>query len=228
MAPIQFGVLCIPFQLSDVTGPLDVLSSSSIPYLKGWQQIAGFPMDLAERGIDIEFHYIGGESLEPAVSSAHCKIQPSTTCATCPKLDYLLIGGPEPNFFLNLPPVFANFLRERVDEVKGIFTTCTGGMVAAMAGILDGKVATVNHQIVPLAKQIKPEVKWTDERQWVVDGKFWTAGGACAGMDMFAFWVRENYGQDVAEEGHAALDYEPRDVHGKLVPLKKGLRVGKA
>ena len=226
MAPIQFGILCIPFQLTDVTGPLDVLSSSSIDYLRGFQEVGGYPLELAERGIDIEFHYIG-ESMEPMTSTANCKIQPSTTCATCPKLDYLLIGGPEPKFFLNLPPVWANFLRERVDEVKGLFTTCTGGIVAAMAGILDGKNATTNHQVVPMAKQARPEVKWTDERQWVVDGKFWTAGGACAGMDMFANWVKQNYGQDVAEAGWAALDYEPRDVHGKLVPLKNGLRVGK-
>lgn len=61
-----------------------------------------------------------------------------------------------------------------------------------------------------------------------MDGKFWTAGGgACAAMDMFAHWVKENYGQDVAEAGWAALDYEPRDVHGKLIPLKNGLRVNK-
>jgi transcriptional regulator GlxA family with amidase domain len=226
MAPIQFGILCIPFQLTDVTGPLDVLSSSSAPYLKDMQQIADFSSEVAEAGIDIEFHYIG-ETMEPMTSTANAKIMPSTTCATCPKLDYLLVGGPAPSFFHNIPPVFANFMRERAEEVKGFFTTCTGGVVAAMVDLLDGKNATTNHQVVPMAQQLRPGVKWTTEKQWVVDGKFWTAGGACAGMDMFAYWVKENYGQDVAEAGWAALDYEPRDVHGKLVPLKNGLRVNK-
>lgn len=79
-----------------------------------------------------------------------------------------------------------------------------------------------------MIKQIRPQVKWTDEKQWVVDGKFWTAGGACAGMDMFAHWVMENYDQDVAEAGFAALDYEPRDVNAKLVQLEKGLHSRKA
>ena len=226
MAPIQFGVLCIPFQLTDVTGPLDVLSSSSIGYLQGFQQAGGYPVELAEKGVDIEFHYIG-ESMEPITSTANCKIQPSTTCADCPKLDYLLVGGPDPNWIQNMPQVFADFMRGRVDEVKAFFTTCSGGIVAAMAGVLDGKNATTNHQAVPLAKQFAPRVKWTAEKQWVVDGKFWTAGGACAGMDMFAYWVKGNYGQDVAEAGWGALDYEPRDVQGKLVQRKNGLRVAK-
>ena len=207
----------------DVTGPLDVLSSSSVPYLRGFQPAGGYSPELAEKGIDIEFHYIG-ESMEPMKSTANCYIQPSTTCATCPKLDYLLVGGPEPDFFLNIPPVFVNFMRERLEEVKGFFTTCTGGVVAAMAGILDGTHATTNHQVIPMAMELRPAVQWTKDRQWVVDGKIWTSGGACAGMDMFAYWVQENYGQEVAEAGWAALDYEPRDVHGKMVTLKKGLR----
>ena len=44
---------------------------------------------------------------------------------------------------------------------------------------------------------------------------------------MFAYWVKENYGQDVAEAGWSGLDYEPRDVYGNLVVLKTGLRVNK-
>jgi len=221
MAPIQFGVLLIPFQLMDVAGPIDVLSSSSIPYIKSAEESLGMGnTGISEHGIDIEFHHIG-ETMEPVTHSAGFKSTPTTTCATCPKLDYLLIGGPERAFFENIPPTMAKFMQERAKEVKIVFTTCTGGMVAAAVGLLDGLDATTNHGVVPLAMQIFPSVKWTREKQWVVDGKFWTAGGACAGMDMMAHWVMENYGMDVAECGFAALDYEPRDVNGKQVPLRR-------
>lgn len=224
MAPIQFGVLCIPFQLADVAGPVDVLNSASVSYVQLIEQTMPNPTGLAEHAIDIEFHYIGGETLDPVATTGNFRIAPTTTCADCPKLDYLLVGGPDPNFFLNVPKVFADFMRDRAGEVKAFFTTCTGGIVAAMVGLLDGKRATTNHQLLGWAQQLRPEVQWTKEQQWVVDDKFWTAGGACAGMDMFAYWVKENYGQDVAELGWTVLDYEPRDVHGKLVPLKTGLR----
>ncbi|MCJ1313958.1 hypothetical protein MMC25_007638 [Agyrium rufum] len=223
MAPIQFGILCIPFQMLDVVGPLDILLSSTKSNLKFAEQIDENASDFGDRGYDIEIHYIGA-TMEPVAATGDCKIQPSTTCATCPKLDYLLVGGPLPDFFLNIPPVYAEFMRDRAEELKAFFTTCTGGMVVAMTGLLDGKTATTNHQILPMAKKLKPEVNWVAE-QWVVDGKFWTAGGACAGMDMFAHWIKENHGQDIGEAGWATLDYEPRDIKGKLIELKTGLRV---
>jgi transcriptional regulator GlxA family with amidase domain len=189
MAPLQFGILMIPFQLSDCAMPLDVLSSSSKPYLIG-MEAAGVPAHVAQLGIDIEFHYIGA-TMDPVVHTARFTSMPTTTCADCPKLDYLLVGGPDPAYLQIMPKVFVEFLQERAKEVKTIFTTCTGGMVVAAAGILDGIEATTNHGAVPIAQQMLPKVKWTKEKQWVVSegGKFWTAGGACAGMDMMAHWV---------------------------------------
>ena len=109
-----------------------------------------------------------------------------------------------------------------MDEViKGVLTTCTGGMVAAMVGVLDWKTAATNHQYLATAKELKPDVNWSS-KQWVVDGMFWTAGGALAGMDMFAHWVTENYGQDIAETGYLSLDFEPRDVNEKPVSARFG------
>lgn len=220
MAPIQFGVLMIPFQLVDCAMPLDVLSSSSKPYLVG-MEVAGVPSHVAQKGIEIEFHYIGATSLDPVQHTAGFKSVPTITCADCPKLDYLLVGGPDPQYIQTMPKEFIKFLQERVNEVKTIFTTCTGGMVVAASGILDGIEATTNHGAVPMAERMMPNVKWTKEKQWVVseDGKFWTAGGACAGMDMAAHWVMQNYGMDVAMCGFTALDYHPRGLDKQLIKL---------
>ncbi|KAJ5770988.1 DJ-1 domain InhA-type [Penicillium nucicola] len=204
MAPLQFGVIMIPFQLMDVVGPIDILSSCSKPYLSGFGNA-----ELADRGIDIEFHFIGDET---ATHPTGFQSQPTTTLSACPKLDYLLIGGPSPEYIKNIPPAIASFVRERAAEVKTVFTTCTGGIFASALGLLDGLNATTNHEAIAIAKEIGPKVKWTAERNWIVDGKFWTAGGACAGMDMMAHWTMENYDKDIAEAGFAVLAYEPRDV----------------
>ena len=220
MAPIQFGVLMFPFQLVDCAMPLDVLSSSSKPYLAGMADL-GVPPHIVEKAIDIEFHYIAPTNLDPVQHTASFRSVPSVTCADCPKLDYLLVGGPDPKYIQTMPKEFIKFLQERVGEVKTIFTTCTGGMVVAASGILDGFEATTNHGAVPIAQQIMPKVKWTREKQWVVteDGKFWTAGGACAGMDMFAHWVIEHYGMEVAMCAFTALDYHPRGLDKQLIQL---------
>lgn len=221
MAPLQFGVLMFPFQLVDCAMPLDVLNSSSKPYLTGMQELGGYPASVADKGIDIEFHYIGANSLDPITHTAGFRSLPSVTCADCPRLDYLLVGGPDPKYIATMPKEFIQFLQERIKEVKTIFTTCTGGMVVAVSGILDGIEATTNHDAVAVAQQMIPKVKWTKEKQWVVseNGKFWTAGGASAGMDMFAHWVIENYGMEVAMCGFRALDYHPRGQDKQLIIL---------
>lgn len=222
MAPIQFGVLMIPYQTLDVAGPLDILSANSKAMIRS-METAGIPgaTGMAEKAIDIEFHHIN-ETMDPVALTAGMKVLPTTTCDDCPPLDFLLIGGPDPlNFCLS--DRFAEFIRAHVRAGKGVFTTCTGGLAIAPSGVLDGKNATTNRGALPMARKWNPNVKWTQE-QWVVDGQFWTAGGACAGMDMMANWVIQNYGMDVAKLGFHALDFEPRDIDGnRVLPQQHGV-----
>ena len=48
-------------------------------------------------------------------------------------------------------------------------------------------------------------------------GQIWTSGGACAGMDMMAHWVKERYGDEITRLGLATLDFVPRGLDRKLV-----------
>jgi transcriptional regulator GlxA family with amidase domain len=165
-------------------------------------------------------HHIG-ETLDPVSLTSGFTILPTTTTSTCPPLDYLLIGGPDPGTY-TLGEKFISFVQEHVRNGKGVFTTCTGGFILAGTGVLDGMKATTNHVILEMARQKFPEVEWVRE-QWVVDGErgqFWTAGGACAGMDMFARWVAERYDEDVVRLGLSALDFHPRGLDGELVEAK--------
>ena len=151
--------------------------------------------------------------MEPVPLTGGFKVLPSTTCDDCPPLDYLLVGGPDPRA---LSDRFAEFLRAHVNAGKVLFTTCTGAMVVSHSGVLDGKTATTNHGAIELAKLFNPKVNWV-KKQWVVDGNIWTAGGACAGMDMIFAWVVDTYGVDVAMVASYNLDFEPRDIEGHLV-----------
>ncbi|KAM5377902.1 hypothetical protein ACJZ2D_004806 [Fusarium nematophilum] len=124
---------------------------------------------------------------------------------------------------IGLHPKQADFIRRHVAAGKTLFTNCTGSAVVASTGVLDGKKATINNVAYQLMKQVYPEVKWTNETKWVVDGNIWTAGGAVAGMDMFAHWLKENFGLDVLTHAASLLDFEPRDINGVLnvIPKRK-------
>jgi transcriptional regulator GlxA family with amidase domain len=217
MAPIQFGILMVPYQTLDVAGPVDILSSCSKDFFRnhiGADDVFGFEPSQVDRAVDIQFHHIGN-TMDPVELTAGFRVCPTTTCDNCPPLDYLLVGGPDPtrDYFTE---AFTTLLRAHVAAGKVLFTTCSGAVAIAPSGILDGKRATTNHEILDFAKAKFPNVKWVKE-QWVVDGNIWTAGGACAGMDMMAHWVAQNYDADIVKIGLATLDFEPRDINKKVI-----------
>lgn len=213
MAPIHFGALLYNYQAIDVIGPLDLLNSGSKPLLKALRTFMPISDSLLSRAPEFIFHHIG-LTLDPVtLLTSNLVIQPTTTVHDCPELDYLLVGGPSLEHF-STPPEIAAFIRKHVAAGKTVFSNCTGAGVLAAAGVLDGKQATVNNIEYQWLKERYPKVRWTKEKKWVVDGKIWTGSGAAAGMDMFACWMREEFGMDVMVLATMGLDYEPRDVDG--------------
>ncbi|KAI0505115.1 class I glutamine amidotransferase-like protein [Xylaria bambusicola] len=220
MAPITFGALVYDYQAMDVMGPTDLLNSSSRHLLSALKVYAPMDETTISRAPEIVFHHIGLNRNPVALLSSHVTIVPTTTVDECPDLDCLILGGPNPDGF-ELHPKYADFIRRHVAAGKPLFTTCTGAYVAALSGVLDGKNATVNHIEFAWIKKRLPQVKWSMDKQWVVDGNIWTGSGASAGMDMIAHWIKENYGLDVLTAGALGLDYEPRDIDGLLTVLPK-------
>lgn len=213
MAPIKFGALVFQYQAIDVVGPLDLLNGSS----KFIQGAVNSYTPIAEKVIasapEFEFYHIG-ETLEPvSLMSSSLVLQPTVTIEDCPPLDILLVGGADPGSF-ELLPKFADFIRRHAEGGGLLWTTCTGAAMVASTGVLNGKNATINNQEYNWVKERYPSVNWTKTTKWVVDGNIWTSAGACAGMDMTAFWLKENYGFDVLRAGAAVLDFEPRDIEG--------------
>ncbi|EGR44122.1 uncharacterized protein TRIREDRAFT_70991 [Trichoderma reesei QM6a] len=219
MSRIQFGVLAYDYQVLDVAGPSDLLTCASKELMEGLRYLGPIDQATIDRAPQFDFHHIG-VTRDPVQLTSSMSIVPTTTVDECPELDILLLGGPNPIGF-ELHPKFADLIRRHVAAGKLLFTNCTGASVAAVAGVLDGKNATVNNIEFEYAKKHYPNVKWTMDKKWVIDGNIWTGSGAVAGMDMFSYWLKENYGMDVLIQAALALDYEPRDINGLLNVIPK-------
>ena len=105
-------------------------------------------------------------------------------------------------------PVLLQQIGELVDRAASVFTVCTGSILLAATGRLDGRRATTNKrgydQVTPkctcsfvttvtppvdsLFFLLDPGVQWQRRARWVEDGKFLTSSGVTAGIDAgFAF-----------------------------------------
>ena len=164
-----------------------------------------FGIDVRSSIREIVFHYISS-SMSPAFMTPSISINPTVTYDDALRdLDVLLIGGPP---LKHRPAAAAKFMTEAVPRTKTVMTTCVGSLWLASTGLLDGKKCTTNREFLGIAKKLYPNVEWFDKR-WVVDGKFWTAGGAGAGIDMVSTYTRENFDKKLVEASLSLMDFMP-------------------
>ena len=98
----------------------------------------------------------------------------------------------------------------RTIDAGSTWTTsvCTGSLILGAAGVLDGKRATTHWAAVEMlpAYGVTPVA---DERV-VFDGKYVTAGGVSAGIDMGLTLAARIAGDDVAKTIQLGIEYDPQ------------------
>ncbi len=146
------------------------------------------------------------KSLDAVTANGGMQITPTTTFATCPKLDLVCVpGGPGMNALLNDEETLA-FLRKQAAGARYVTSVCTGALVLGAAGLLKGKRAATHWMsrdmltafgATPVAQRV------------VVDGNVITGGGVTAGIDFALTVAAEAFGDDLAKAIQLGIEYDP-------------------
>lgn len=171
--PQSFG-----FALFHAFEPIDVFGSAEvIDNLAAWYHIK--VAVLAETLDPISNRAIN-QSLNKYNSSVWQTVLPTHTFDNPPDdLEVLIVPGGMGTFVAQDSTV--KFLRRIYPKLKYLMTVCTGAMLVAEAGLLDGKHATTNKATWSIATLSGPKVEWVPKARWVVDGNIWTSSGMCRG-----------------------------------------------
>ncbi|MCI1824107.1 MAG: DJ-1/PfpI family protein [Megasphaera sp.] len=94
-----------------------------------------------------------------------------------------------------------------IDMSAYCLTVCTGSVLLAQTGRLDGRKATSNKKAFFWVKTTRPAVLWQGKARWVVDGKFYTSSGISAGIDMTLGFICDRYGRNKAVEIAQSIEY---------------------
>ncbi len=86
-----------------------------------------------------------------------------------------------------------------------VATVCTGALVAAEGGLLEGRPATTHESAKDDLREYGVDVR--DDR-FVDDGDLLTAGGVTSGIDLALHVVEREFGADVAEKVAGEIEYE--------------------
>jgi putative intracellular protease/amidase len=109
------------------------------------------------------------------------------------------------------------WLREVDRTSRWTTSVCTGSLILAAAGLLDGKRAT-SHWLA-LDKLAELGALAVNERV-VFDGKMVTAAGVSAGIDMALTLATEIAGEQVAQAIQLGIEYDPQPPHDAGAPHK--------
>ena len=137
----------------------------------------------------------GGEG---ATTSAGVALAAGPLTQRGEELDTLLVAGGEGAEAATENPVLVDWVRERASQARRIVSVCTGAVLLAAAGLLDGRRAATHWQYCARLAQRFPAVRIEPDPIFVRDGPVWTSAGVTAGIDLALALVQEDLGRSVA------------------------------
>ncbi|MEU9146512.1 DJ-1/PfpI family protein [Streptomyces sp. NPDC048349] len=128
----------------------------------------------------------------------------------------LVPGGPHPELEMENPAVL-QWLRDVDATTTWTASVCTGSLLLAAAGLLDGRRAAGHWLYLDRLPQFGAEP--TGERV-VFDGKYVTAAGVSAGIDMGLTLLGRIAGDEFAQTVQLMTEYDPQPPYDAGSPAK--------
>ncbi|MFC9594312.1 GlxA family transcriptional regulator [Streptomyces sp. NPDC056944] len=182
----QRPVLVVLFddvQSLDVTGPVEVFAGAA--------RASGDPSAYPVRTASLD----GG----PVRTHSGLRLLPDTA------LDAAVADGPPHTLVVpggegtRAPdPGLVDWLRVNAPEAGRLVSVCTGALLLAEAGLLDGHRATTHWTACDHLARRHPAVDVDPDPIFVRDGRLSTSAGVTAGIDLALALVEEDLGRDIA------------------------------
>jgi transcriptional regulator GlxA family with amidase domain len=206
MIPRRTGILIFPdVEVLDFCGPFEVLSVTRLNEDERRHDKSPYEV------------LIVAENAGIVVATGGLKVVPDHTLADCPALDVLVVpGGWGTRQEMNNERLIA-WIRDRAREVTMLTSVCTGSLLLARAGLLDGRRATTHWRVLDDMRTWFPAVTVIDDQHVVEDGNVFTSAGISAGIDMALRVVASHHGEAVARATARHMEYPfPEDNHRRV------------
>ena len=184
----KLAALVFPgFETLDFFGPLEMLGGHTVG------------------AVDIK---IVAETLDPVASFHGPKTVVDRTFSDGVDYDLILIPGGDSAPLDPINQAMNDWIVAASANAEYVMAVCTGTVLLATTGLLDGRRATTNKKDYVATIPYGPKTEWVPKARWVEDGKFFTSSGVSAGMDMSLAVMAKIFGEDVAETIAIGTEYD--------------------
>jgi transcriptional regulator GlxA family with amidase domain len=198
-------VLFEDIEVLDFCGPFEVFAATRLNEANRREEPSPFAV------------WLIAEDNAPVVTAGGMKVVPNHTFTSCPKLDILVVpGGWGTRRELNNPALL-EWLRRRAPEVETLTSVCTGALLLAAAGLLDGRRATTHWRSLDWLRESFPAVTVDYDQHVVEDGPVLTSAGISAGIDLALKVVERYCGEAVARATARHMEYPYPDNNARRI-----------
>jgi transcriptional regulator GlxA family with amidase domain len=152
--------------------------------------------------------YTVAEEPRPTIARNGLSINPAYTIAHCPQPDILVVPGGLGTRKEMDNPVLREWIEDRARETELTLSVCTGALMLAKAGLLEGLSATTHHDGIELLRELAPDVILEEEQRFVDNGRIVLSAGISAGIDASLHVVAKLLGIEQALETARYMEYE--------------------
>ncbi|MDF3146315.1 MULTISPECIES: DJ-1/PfpI family protein [unclassified Streptomyces] len=175
------------------------------------------PYETLGRLPDCELVFVAEESGPVRSDSGNLTLIADKTLAEVPNPDVVVVPGGPGQILQMENKVLLDWIRTADATSTWTTSVCTGSLLLAAAGLLEGRRAT-SHWLA-LDELRKFGVEPTGERV-VTDGKYVTAAGVSSGIDMGLALLGHLAGDFVAQAVQLGIEYDPQPPYDAGAPHK--------
>ena len=147
----------------------------------------------------------------PVTARNGLSINPDYSLDKAPPPDILVIpGGSGTRPILQQYDVLA-WIQQMSHGAEKVLSVCTGALLLAKIGLLDGLKSTTHHSAFELLAEIAPATQVVRDVRFLDNGKVLTSAGISAGIDMSLYVVEMLYGNETARHTAEYMEYRRID-----------------
>jgi transcriptional regulator GlxA family with amidase domain len=181
----------------DVAGPFEVLSRARLePGVESRNSDEQALFDV----------FTVARTAEPVTATGGLVLVPRHSFADAPRIDLLLVPGGFGTRPLLQDAETVEWIRATAAKARVTASVCTGALLLARAGLLDGRRATTHWGSFGLLASLGKDITIDREARFVDDGVL-TSAGVASGMDLALHVVETVFGREVADETAHYIEY---------------------
>jgi transcriptional regulator GlxA family with amidase domain len=146
----------------------------------------------------------------PILTRNGLSVNPDFALEECPAPHILLVPGGQGTRRVMKNESLLAWLKGQYAKLELLLSVCTGSLILAKAGLLDGLVATTHHQVIDLLKETAPRAVIDPSKRFIDNGKIIVSAGVSAGIDKSLHVVDRLFGEDIAKKTATYMEYDWR------------------